>query len=126
MARSVPEWVGATDDTPIPARVKDRVMQAFGGCCSECGVEFSGVIRPEFDHIVALVNGGENREGNIRAVCAACHVIKTKEDVSLKSVTYRKRSKHFGFEKKKRLIPGSKATRWKKTVSGEVFLRNRM
>jgi hypothetical protein len=32
-----------------------------------------GKDRPEFDHHDALINGGENRETNLRALCGNCH-----------------------------------------------------
>ena len=37
MPRSVDEWVGKTDDTPVPGRVKVRVFQRCKGCCHRCG-----------------------------------------------------------------------------------------
>ena len=33
MARSVPEWVGKSDDTRVPPRVRIRVYDAYDGVC---------------------------------------------------------------------------------------------
>jgi 5-methylcytosine-specific restriction endonuclease McrA len=33
------------------------------------------------DHIVALVNGGQDTEANLQSLCAECHRIKTAKDM---------------------------------------------
>lgn len=35
--RSVPEWIGASPDTPVPPRVRARVFEAYGGICYRSG-----------------------------------------------------------------------------------------
>ena len=97
--REVSEWIGATDDTAIPARVKVRAFDRCSGRCCECGVVIAGAVRPEFDHVVSLINGGENRESNLQLLCVPCHSLKTKSDVAEKATTYRKRAKHIGLKK---------------------------
>lgn len=106
MSRSVPEWIGKTDDTAIPPRVRLRVFDAFGGCCAICKRKL-GVAgeSPEYDHIQALTNGGENRETNIQPLCKNCHKPKTKQDVAIKSKNARVRAKHIGAAPKKRKMP---------------------
>jgi 5-methylcytosine-specific restriction protein A len=99
MARSVAEWIGAKPDTPIPPRVRLRVFERDNGRC-QCGCR--SVIRPgmkwETDHTIALVNGGENRESNLRTLLAAHHREKTRVDVREKSVIRRKRAKSLGIK----------------------------
>ena len=85
MSRKVDEWVGKTDDTPPPPRVKLRIVERQKGCCEFCGRAFNEKCRPEFDHRPALINGGENRETRIFAVCHECHSERTKQDVAEKS-----------------------------------------
>lgn len=121
MSRSVPEWIGATDDTAIPPRVMARVMSRAGGCCEDCSRAFSPHNPPEIDHDTALINGGENRESNLRALCRDCHGGKTRADVAEKSTVARKRAKNFGFTPRKRLIPGSKGTGLRKMINGTVI-----
>lgn len=105
-SRSTPEWVGKTPETAIPPRVKLRVLDRQGGKCASCvrklGMAGEAV---EFDHVTALINGGENRENNLQALCPFCHRGKTKEDVAEKSETARKRRKHLGFSSPKKKIP---------------------
>jgi 5-methylcytosine-specific restriction protein A len=94
MTREVPEWIGKNDDTAIPPRVKVRVFDRCNGQCCECGVLIVGSIRPEFDHVTAIANGGGNRESNLQLLCKPCHGAKTKGDVAEKSVSYRARLRH--------------------------------
>ena len=61
-ARKRPEWVGKTPDTAAPSWVKDRILMAQDDRCAECRNDFCAQLRPEFDHITALINLGENRE----------------------------------------------------------------
>ena len=126
MARSVEEWIGKTDDTAIPPRVRIRIFEKTNGHCAECG----RVLRPghwECDHIVALINGGEHRERNLQPLCdVPCHSKKTKQDSREKSVVFRKKAKNLGLKTRKGTpMPGSRASGWKRKMSGEVVKRER-
>ena len=109
MSRTVPEWIGKSDDTPFPPRVRLRIFERDGGRC-QCGC--NRIIRAgekwQTDHTVAIVNGGENRESNGRTILTEHHHGKTAEDVAEKSKTYKVRSRHLGIKKRKRTIPGRK------------------
>lgn len=124
MSRSTPEWIGESDDQAIPARVKIRVFDAFGGRCAICTLKIAGKFRPAYDHVTALINGGENRETNLQLLCVPCHAGKTKTDVAEKSVLARKRAKHLGLKSKGRTMPGSRASGLKKLIDGTVVRRN--
>lgn len=122
MVRAVPEWIGATPDQAIPPRVRLRIFQRHDGNCASC-------TRPLFpghwqcDHIIALANGGEHRETNLRPLCTSpCHQTKTKADLAEKSTVYRKRTKHIGIKKPSKFAC-SRNSRWKKKISGEVVPR---
>jgi len=124
MTRATPEWRGATDDTAIPVRVKLRVFDACGGRCAECDRKLGiGGDGPEYDHITALVNGGENREANIQCLCKPCHRAKTRTDVATKSKDRRVKAKHLGIERPKQRLPGGKDSKWKRKVTGEWVAR---
>lgn len=126
MTRSTPEWIGKKDNTPPPQRVKDRIIAAQGGLCAcGCGAKLGRAgERIEFDHVTALILGGENREGNIRALRRPCHVVKTKADVRQKSVEARKRGKALGIKTKPaRPFPGSRDHHLKRKIGGGVVPR---
>jgi len=120
--RELPEWIGSHDDQQIPARVKIRVFERSGGVCEICTRLIFGKLRPAYDHEIALINGGQNRESNLQLLCVPCHAEKTKADVAEKSYVYRKRVKHLGIRKPSR-FPGSRDSRWKKKIDGTVIAR---
>jgi len=124
-ARKVPEWIGASTDTAMPPRVKVRIFDRQSGKCANC-VRKMGVAGEaiEYDHVIALVNGGENREANLQALCGICHSAKTRRDVAEKSKVNRTRQKHLGIRKTAHPIPGGKHSKWKRTVDGRTILRN--
>jgi 5-methylcytosine-specific restriction endonuclease McrA len=109
MSRSLQEWIGKTDNTPFPPRVRLRIFARDDGCC-QCGCDRK--IGPgeswQTDHTIALINGGQNRENNGRTILTEHHRVKTAEDVAEKSKVYRLKSKHLGVKKRKRTIPGRK------------------
>ncbi|MDB5552805.1 MAG: hypothetical protein JWL86_2789 [Rhizobium sp.] len=97
MSRPVELWQGKTDSSAIPPRVKDRIVIRCGGACQECRTPFSERVKPEFDHIFSLINGGANAEDNLQPLCRPCHGAKTKVDVAEKSAVYQKRAKSLGY-----------------------------
>ena len=120
-AREVKEWIGKPDQA-IPTRVKLRITARYGGNCDVCGLPCGPLRKAEFDHRPALINGGENRESMIRLVCAPCHRVATYADVAEKSTTARIRAKHYGIKKPSRM-PGSRNSKWRKKINGEVVMR---
>ena len=67
MPRSVQEWIGKTDDTPAPPRVRLRVLERFDRCCDPAG-GCGRRIRPGdkwiCDHRLAIEVGGGIRGGH--------------------------------------------------------------
>ena len=102
--REVPEWIGATPDTPIPPRVKLRIFERDKGRCHISGRLIRAGERWDAEHIKALCNGGENRETNLAPALTDLHKGKTANDVAEKSRNYRKRAKHLGIASTKRKI----------------------
>jgi 5-methylcytosine-specific restriction endonuclease McrA len=118
MARSVPEWIGKTDDDPVPPRVRLRVFLKAGGVCCECGIKIVGR-RWVCDHRKAIVNGGENRERNLGPIHEACDKTKTAADVAEKKINNRVQMKHLGIRKRKsRPMPGSRDSAFKHKIGG--------
>lgn len=106
--RSLPEWIGATDDTPIPPRVKLRVFEKYGGVCHISSRRIRAGEPWDAEHVVALCNGGQNRESNLAPALRAAHPKKTAADLAIKSKTARMAKKHAGIKSPKRTIPGRK------------------
>lgn len=111
MPRAVPEWIGKTDDHRAPGGVRDRIMK-LDGKCHLCSRPIGPGEKWDLDHVKALINGGENRESNLRPVHRKCHVEKTAEDVAEKAKIAAIRKKHVGITKPKQSIksPGFPVT----------------
>jgi 5-methylcytosine-specific restriction enzyme A len=105
MPRDVKEWVGKTDDTPPPPRVKERILRAHGNRCAITGQDIRPGDPVEFDHIIALANGGANTESNLQPVIASAHKAKSREDMRVKAKSSRVFKKHMGIAGKRRPIP---------------------
>lgn len=123
MTRAVPEWIGKTDDTPVPDRVRLRVFEKYNGHCYLSGIRLTPGTW-EVEHIVAIINGGENRESNLAPVSKGkVHQAKSREDVKIKALTYRKKKANIGLKKKSR-FPGSKDSPWKRKIDGTWVKRH--
>ncbi len=123
MPRSVSEWIGRTDDTPVPPRVRLRVLERFSRRCDPrlgCGRPLRPGDAWTCDHIQAVINGGANRESNLHPLCEWCEPLKTVVDMHEKSRAYRKRLRHAGIKlaPKGRPLPGTIASGWKHRMDG--------
>lgn len=119
MNRTVIEWIGRTDDTPVPPHVRVRVFETFKGICGICTVKIRAK-RWVCDHKKAIINGGENREKNLWPIHEACdRKVKTPSDVAEKKINNRIRAKHLGVRKRKgRPMPGARDSGFKRKIGG--------
>ena len=124
MSRKVPQWRGATDDTPIPRRVRLRIFEAHNGIC-QCGC--TRPIMPgeiwQLDHYVPLISGGAHNENNLRPMLAAHHAEKTALDVAAKARTARVRAAHVGIRKPRRRWGYGRGDPYRKKLTGEIVPR---
>lgn len=124
MPRTVKEWIGKTDDTPAPPRVRLRVHDRDGGICQcGCGRKIMPGEKWDTDHRTAIINGGENRESNLQTLLAEHHKVKTRADTREKSRVRRKRAKHLGIKRTSRPLPCGRGSPWKRTMDGKVVRR---
>jgi len=118
-ARFLPEWIGSSPDAAVPPRVRDRVYRRYRGRC-QCGC--NRLIRPgeawDCEDTIAIINGGERRETNLKPWLRAHHPEKTKRDVEEKSRIYRKRAFHLGIKRPRTI------TRWRK-FNGDIVVASR-
>ncbi|WP_312619141.1 HNH endonuclease signature motif containing protein [Agrobacterium pusense] len=118
MARRVDEWIGATDDQRAPPRVRERIFTR-DSTCHLCKCEIQTGQKWDLDHVKALINGGENRETNLRPAHRKCHVEKTALDLAEKAKVAAIRKKHIGITRPKQTIksaPFPKSEKPKKAV----------
>lgn len=121
MARSRPEWIGKSDDTRPPPRIRQRIYDRDNGTCHICKLPIKPGETWHADHVIALIEGGENRESNLQAVSDEAHAGKTKAEARVRAKINRQRLKNAGVKSKKaRPMAGSKASRFKRTFDGTV------
>lgn len=96
MTRSLDLWVGSSDDTAVPLRVRLRIFEREGGRCWITGRKILPGDQWDLDHKIALINGGRHAEDNLFPALRAAHRAKTGEDVKIKSKLARIRAKHLG------------------------------
>ena len=99
MSRSVPEWIGKTDDSKPPRSVRLRVFHAHGGICHVSGRKITACDLWELDHVVSLGNGGGNRETNLAPALKDKHREKTTRDVQEQRRAERRQMKQLGIKK---------------------------
>ncbi len=122
--RSRPEWIGKTDNAMPPPSVRLRIFERHNGICHLSERKIRPGEKWECDHVIPIWKGGENRELNMAPALVEPHKEKSAADQRQQSKERTKRMKHLGIRKPKQIIPGSKASRYKKKLSGEVVLRD--
>ncbi|SFG87723.1 HNH endonuclease [Ensifer sp. OV372] len=118
--RAVPEWIGKTDDTPPPSRVKDRIRARQGNICALSGLPLGSDDVVQYDHIVPLWLGGRNSESNLQAVTSESHKRKTAAEAKVRAKCNRTRKKHLGIAKPKSSLSHP---RFKRCMDGTVVDR---
>ena len=70
------------------ARIRGRALQALrkrhlsaDPLCVTCSAKGLVTIATQLDHITAIVNGGDNSDGNMQGLCDACHTTKSRADL---------------------------------------------
>lgn len=103
MPRSVQEWVGKTDDERPPPRVRTRVLERYKHRCHWSKRPIGPGDDWDLDHLIALCNGGENREKNLAPILRGTpHREKTDADLAIKQKITRMQQKHNGTYPKSR------------------------
>jgi 5-methylcytosine-specific restriction endonuclease McrA len=105
MSRSVKDWVGKTDDTQAPPRVRLRVFERCEGRCHRCGRKIRPGGKWTLEHLTAIILGGRNSEDNLGCTCEWCLPIKNAEDQSAKSKLAKITKRHIGVKENKRGFP---------------------
>lgn len=120
MAREVPEWIGKTDDSKVPPRVRQRVFEREGGICHLTGRKIAPGEPWELEHKVSLILGGQHRENNLFPALVEPHKRKTAAEMKVKAKIARISKKHLGIKKESSFGLSKK---FKKRLDGRVVNR---
>ncbi len=121
--RTVDEWVGKDDDARPPPRVRIRIFERHSGICHLSGRKIRPGEKWEVEHVLAIALGGENRESNLAPALVAPHKAKTAQDRKQKARNDRVRKRHLGIRKPSKMA-GSRDSKWKRKMNGQVVLRD--
>lgn len=105
-------------------RTKLQAWDRAGGKCEDCGRKLHvGDVR-EYDHRIPCEMGGDNSPGNCVLLCGPCHARKTATvDAPAIAKSRHVRARHVGAKTARNPLPGSKGSKWKRKISGEVVKR---
>lgn len=121
--RSVDEWVGKDDDAMPPPRVRLRIFERHEGVCHISGRKIRTGEKWEVEHVLAIALGGENRESNLAPALVEPHKAKTAQDRRTKARNDKVRKRHLGIRKPSKMA-GSRNSKWKRKLNGQVVLRD--
>jgi 5-methylcytosine-specific restriction endonuclease McrA len=121
--RSVEEWRGATPDSKIPPHVRLRVFERFDGICQITRRKIRAGDAWAIDHIVPLADGGSHCETNLVPVLEIAHRQKTGQENTERAKVRAVKSKHFNIRSEKAPMPGSRKSKWKRTMDGRTVER---
>jgi 5-methylcytosine-specific restriction endonuclease McrA len=88
--------------------------------CSECGGRITPYCVIEWDHIQALVHGGEHSYLNLRPLHIVCHAAKTVRDIQANAKVKRLANP----KPSKRPMAGGKQSKFKRKMNGTVERRS--
>lgn len=109
------------------AKRKLAVFEAHGGCCHICGGKIQVGEPWDLEHQIPLALGGDDDESNVAPAHVKCHRAKTTQDAARIAKANRVRAKHMGAKPTpKRVMPGSRASKWKKKLNGQVVRRDQI
>lgn len=109
---------------PRPAKERARLFELHGGLCHICGGKINVGEAWELEHVIPFEFAQDDTDENVKPAHVACHKVKTADDVKDIAKARRRREKHFGFRPpSKSPMPGSKASKWRRKMNGEVVPR---
>lgn len=115
MTRSVEEWIGRTDDSKVPPRVRARIFERENGICHLTGRKIAPGDAWDLDHRVPLILGGQHREANLFPALRDAHRKKTAAEMAVKSKIARVKKRHLGIAK-----PNGFNQRFRRKMNGDV------
>jgi 5-methylcytosine-specific restriction protein A len=123
--RTVPEWIGATPDTPVPRAVKLRVFHRYQGVCYLSGRKIRPGDKWDAEHVKPLRSAlpGEphlNRESNLAPALQDAHREKTSAENSDGAKADRIWAKHNGTWPKSKTPLRSRGFQRSRPQQGEV------
>lgn len=103
-------------------KTKALAFQRADGRCEKCGFRLTAG-KYHYDHANPDGLTGSNDLGNCAVICVACHKHKTREDVGIIAKAKRRHARDIGAKTSRNPMPGGRASKWKRKLSGEWVRR---
>lgn len=109
----------------ISKKQRHAIFEAHQGVCHICqqviDLDVDGM---DIEHVIPLALGGADEPRNMRPAHRTCHSEKTKADFTQIAKAKRVAKKHENrFRPSRHIVPGSKASPWKKHLNGRAERR---
>ena len=98
---------------------RTRIFDAASGRCWLCGEKIMIGEAWDVEHRKPLWLGGEDEPTNLSPAHTKCHKSKTADEAPVRAKSDRIRARHVGARKQRRPMIGSRASGWKRKMSGE-------
>lgn len=109
----------------LTPRKRLEVWQVHRGRCHICGGKINSATEKwDVEHRISLENGGADHIGNMAPAHVKCHREKTSEDRATAAKSRRVYAKHNGLHRPRAVMPGSRASRWKRKMDGTTVRRD--
>lgn len=106
-----------------------RIFEAAGGICHICGERIDGTREAwDADHVIPYALTRDDSDDNLRPAHERCHrgaASKTSDDQAVIAKAKRVAAKHSGAHKSTSVIPGSRASGWKRKIDGTIVRREK-
>lgn len=100
------------------------IFKAHDEICHICGCKIQVGEKWEAEHIVPYAMTRDDSDENLAPAHVSCHSQKSKQDVRKIAKAKRVAAKHSGAYRPKAVLPGSKASKWKRKIDGTVVRRD--
>lgn len=107
----------------ISRKERAAIFARCGGQCHICGGKVGVGEAWDVEHIIPIALGGEDGGDNLAPAHSKCHRAKSAEDAGKLAKARSVEARHTGTYRPRSVIPGSKASGWKKRMDGTVERR---
>ena len=107
----------------ITPKRRAEIFRDAGGVCHLCSRRISPGETWEVEHPKAIGLGGADNSTNWLPAHVDCHAGKTRQDIKIMRKADRQMKAHIGVKSSRAVMPGSRRSKWKRKLSGEVVER---
>jgi 5-methylcytosine-specific restriction protein A len=109
---------------PLTPKQRLKLFLDRKGMCCVCGLKIMQNERWIDEHVAPLWLNGTNDLDNRGVAHERCASKKTSAEAKTRAKVRRVAQRHMGARKPKSIVPGSRASKWKKKVDGTVVRRD--